>query len=210
MEEFNKIPHFKAWIILGIAVIIIASALSIIAPDRKSDNIADDTSRAQQNTNASTSPDVTPNPRQGSGGQHVQLGFSKNFIDASKAEDMVTVDIMLDTQSTITSGAYLEVVYDPESLSEVDLLPAFDNSSLYGENADLTTLSHSPQDGKFVLGLSTSAGQEGTGRIATLSFKPLKSSSKSTTTVTFSQLSEGISGENTYPADLGSVEIKIK
>lgn len=207
MEEFKKIPHFKAWLVLGIIVVVVATVLSIIAKDKAPEEMAQAPVEEQATT---TQESTTVNPRQGTTGEHVQLGFSENFIDASNAEGLVTVDIMLNTQSTITDGAYLEVVYDPESLSEVDLIPAFDTSSLYGENADVTTLSHSPQDGKFVLGLSTSAAQEGAGRIASFSFKPLKSSSKSTTTVTFSQLSEGTSGDNTYPADLGSVEIKIK
>ena len=142
--------------------------------------------------------------------QHVKLDFSQKYIDASNENEYVNVDIILNTESAKTNGAYIEIVYDPESLSNVDVFPAFDTQSLYGQQSDVTTLSHSPQEGKFVLGVSTSTEQEGTGRIATLSFKPLRPSSKSSTQVFFSTLSEGYSDSEKFPADSGSLEIKLK
>jgi len=213
MEQISKIPHFKAWVIIGSIIVILATLLSVVASSLPQKETIQSNSKDQKNEqnekNQNTSTLDTGSPS-ASSGQHVQLAFSEKFIDASKSDETVTVDILLNTKSAITNGAYIEVVYDPESLSEVELMPAFDNGSLYGESADVTTLSHSPQDGKFVLGVATSAGEEGNGRIATLSFKPLKSSSKDSTQITFSSLSEGYSSSGKYPADPDSIEIKIK
>lgn len=214
MDEL-KSSRNKSLLLLscGLLVLLI-SALAVFILSRSSqknsiskNNEQSGKEMAKTNSNSPSSSSQTGTP---GSSQHVSLNFSQKFIDASKNNETVNVDIILDTESAKTDGATVEIVYDPESISDVDLFPAFDTESLYGEQSDVTTLSHSPEEGKFVLGISTSAEQEGTGRIATLSFKTLKSSSKDKTQITFSTLSEGYSGSEKYPANPGSLEVKIK
>lgn len=214
MDE-SKSSRNKSLLLLSCGLLILlmsAVAVFAISKSSKNDSIAGKNNQSEKemvNTD-SNSPSSSDQTNTTGSNQHVSLNFSQKFIDASKNNETVNVDIILDTESAKTDGAIVEVVYDPESISDVDLFPAFDTESLYGEQSDVTTLSHSPEEGKFVLGISTSAEQEGTGRIATLSFKTLKSSSKDKTQITFSRLSEGYSGSEKYPADPGSLEVKIK
>lgn len=214
MDE-SKSSRNKSLLLLSCGILILLlSAVSVLVISKLSNNnsskIKNEQSGKKTAKNNSSSSLSTDESGPTISNQHVSLNFSQKFIDASKNNEKVNVDIILDTESAKTDGAIVEVVYDPESISDVDLFPAFDTDSLYGEQSDVTTLSHSPEEGKFVLGISTSAEQEGAGRIATLSFKPLKSSSKDKTQITFSTLSEGYSGSEKYPADPGSLEVKIK
>lgn len=214
MDE-SKSSRNKNLLLLSCGILVLLlSAITVFAISKSSKNnsTADKNGKSEKdmgNTDTNSSSSTDPTTSTGSS-QHVSLNFSQKFIDASKNNETMNVDIILNTKSAKTDGAIVEVVYDPESISDVDLFPAFDTESLYGEKSDVTTLSHSPEEGKFVLGISTSAEQEGTGRIATLSFKTLKSSSKDKTQITFSTLSEGYSGSEKYPADPGSLEVKIK
>jgi len=214
MDE-SKSSRNKSLLLLSCGILVLLlSAITVLVLFRSSkDNSStakDVQSEKKMAENNSNSPLSANQSNTNPSNKHVSLNFSQKFIDASKNNETVNVDIILDTESAKTDGATVEIVYDPESISDVDLFPAFDTESLYGEQSDVTTLSHSPEEGKFVLGISTSAEQEGTGRIATLSFKTLKSSSKDKTQITFSTLSEGYSGSEKYPADPGSLEVKIK
>lgn len=214
MDE-SKSSRNKSLLLLscGILVLVLSTITVLVLSRSSKDNSStakDVQSEKKMAENNSNSPLSANQSNTNPSNQHVSLNFSQKFIDASKNNETVNVDIILDTESAKTDGATVEIVYDPESISDVDLFPAFDTESLYGERSDVTTLSHSPEEGKFVLGISTSAEQEGTGRIATLSFKTLKSSSKDKTQITFSTLSEGYSGSEKYPADASPLEVKIK
>lgn len=167
----------------------------------------------QSGSNTTSDSPQPSNPTGQYGSEKVSLNFSQKYIDASESQGRVDIDIVLNTQQTKSSGVYLEILYDPEDIADVEIIPSFDGASLYGQNSDITNLSHSPQEGSFVLGISTlEAGSsvEGKGRIATLSFRPLKSSSQETTTLSFSAQSESILGSLKYRAESGKLEAKIK
>ena len=158
----SKSSRNKSLLLLSCGILILLlSAVSVLVISKLSNNnsskIKNEQSGKKTAKNNSSSSLSTDESGPTISNQHVSLNFSQKFIDASKNNEKVNVDIILDTESAKTDGAIVEVVYDPESISDVDLFPAVDTDSLYGEQSDVTTLSHSPEEGKFVLGISTSA-----------------------------------------------------
>lgn len=84
-----------------------------------------------------------------------------------------SVDVTIDTQGKPISGAQIELSYDPTLLSDVAILPATDDASVFGPNSTVLFNSVDEELGRISLAIAVGLGEDekiGIGKVATITF----------------------------------------
>lgn len=116
-------PHMPKKTTILIIILAIITSILIFVAIRTENSTTTEKKDITQKT-ITEAPSMAP---------YASLSFSPATLNASQGASTPTVDIMLDTKGQMVSGAQVELLYDPEVITNVSLTPLVDGQ-LFGKN----------------------------------------------------------------------------
>lgn len=138
----------------------------------------------QKNKQISLPPSPTITPLEKS----AIISFEPGAVSATTSS--VLSDIILDSQKSLTTGAQLELSFDPKIISGITIKPPVENSSFFGKTTDyiilLNKIDYSKGRISYIIGISPSVkAKKGKGSIGTISFTAVKPQAMKKTSLQF-------------------------
>lgn len=146
------------------------------------------------------------------------LDFSPAYIDLSKEKIISTtpikVDLILFSQVEKVLGAEIELSYDPNVYSQIQLLPSYEADSFFGEKVIITNFIQDQKNGKIYFSVqvpSNELSRNGRGRIAVLSFLSRKDGAVKSSKIRYETKSRAVKQTSTNKEFLptGRVDLDI-
>ena len=129
---------------------------------------------------------LNPSPTESVTTPYAQLSFIKPQLNVSNATNPVSVDIVIDTTDKPTSGAQIELSYDPSVLTNMKVTPP--STSFFGQKSTVLINKVDQTQGRisYAVGISPSDGEKfGKGLLATLTFTVNPNSGQQSTQISF-------------------------